>query len=282
MSDHADAHSLTLPDGRPAPVYVSLAGTGRRGAVVYLHGIQSHPGWFEGSAAALAGAGYDVYRVTRRGSGASTATRGHAASAHQLLVDVEAACEYAADRSHAASEGVHLVGVSWGGKLAAAYAVWGLRRAAVASVTMIAPGLVPRVDLPWGLKVLVGVSLLACPRRLFDVPLSDVELFTDNPARRQYLTDDPMRLHRATASFLYASRRLDAMLRRAPRRPRQPATLLLASRDRIIDNARTRKLAESVFPDLVVRNLPGCHTLEFEPDPSEFYAALVSAVSGRG
>jgi alpha-beta hydrolase superfamily lysophospholipase len=32
-----------------------------RGRVIYLHGIQSHGGWYEGSSQHLANAGFDVY-----------------------------------------------------------------------------------------------------------------------------------------------------------------------------------------------------------------------------
>ena len=49
--------------------------------VLYLHGIQSHPGWFVGLAAALSARGHPVYLVTRRGSGRNRLARGHAASA---------------------------------------------------------------------------------------------------------------------------------------------------------------------------------------------------------
>ncbi|MDP7637126.1 MAG: alpha/beta hydrolase, partial [Phycisphaerae bacterium] len=62
--------------------------------VLYLHGIQSHPGWFFASADHLGQCGYEVFQVTRRGSGANRIARGHARSAQQLLQDVEVAAEY--------------------------------------------------------------------------------------------------------------------------------------------------------------------------------------------
>ena len=45
-----------------------------RGRVVFLHGIQSHGGWYARSCAQLAAAGYEVYFLDRRGCGLNTAT----------------------------------------------------------------------------------------------------------------------------------------------------------------------------------------------------------------
>lgn len=270
---------LRLPDGCETPLYVYAPppGTPRRAPVVYLHGIQSHPGWFAGSAVALAAAGHAVYQPTRRGSGENTRDRGHADSAEQLLADLAAACRFAME--DAAADRVHLLGVSWGGKLAAAFAAGGAGGLELASLTLVAPGMVPQVDVSFGTKLAVGLSLLCCPRRPFDIPLNDATLFTDNEQMRAYLRGDAHRLHQATARFLYVSRCLDRALRRAPRGAIAAATtLVLASRDRIIDNPRTRRLVDRLTAGrAVVHELPGAHTLEFEPDPAPLLDVLRTA-----
>jgi len=247
--------------------------------VVYLHGIQSHPGWFVGSAAAMAERGHAVFQVTRRGSGENIIDRGHAQSTGQLLDDVAAAVRFAMERTGA--EAVHLVGVSWGGKLAAAYAADPARAADLASVTLIAPGVAAQVDVSLGMKLRIAASLLCRPKRRFDIPLSDVELFTDNEAMRRYLRDDPFRLHRATARFLFISRLLDRSLRRAaPGAITTPTTLLLATRDRIIDNPATEAILRRLAADrLTAHELDGAHTLEFEPDPTPLHTALTDALN---
>ncbi len=270
---------LCLSGGYETSVYLhEPRGGGRRQAVVYLHGIQSHPGWFAGSAAALAGRGHPVVQPTRRGSGDNTIDRGHALSARQLLEDVDAACCLAAESTR--SKRVHLVGVSWGGKLAACYAADRKRTIELASLTLIAPGISARVDVGLAAKLGIALSLAVCPRRLFDIPLSEVELFTDNEEMRRYLREDPWRLHRATARFLYVSRSLDRILRRATDGCLDmPVTLILSERDRIIDNAATQKLVSRLAgARLEVRQLPGAHTLEFEVDPQPLYDTLITAV----
>ena len=272
---------LELPDGCRTAVYVYSPpeGLSRRLPVLYLHGIQSHPGWFCGSAAALAEAGHAVLQVTRRGSGESRDDRGHAASAGQLLGDVAAAARLALARAEAGR--LHLLGVSWGGKLAAAFAANRPEGIDISSLTLVAPGIAPRVDVSRGTKLAVGLWLLLRPRRLFDIPLNDEKLFTDNEEMRQYLRADAFRLHRATARLLYASRRLDGMLRRARRGSlTMPTTLILAARDRIIDNAATRRIVERLTAGrCMVEEFHAAHTLEFEPDPRPFYESLRAAAA---
>lgn len=244
--------------------------------VLYAHGIQSHPGWFVASAQAMARAGHEVFQVTRRGSGLVEKDRGDAASADQLLADTAKAMDFIAQQTGAQS--ISLAGVSWGGKLLAAYALGGDRR--IASLTLIAPGIVPRVDVPLGQKLAIAAARLCCSRRPFDIPLSAPALFTDNPAMREYLRADPHRLHRATARFLVASAMLDRRLRRArPGAIVVPTTLILASGDRIIDNAATQdQVLRLTGGAAKIVELPGRHTLEFEPDPADFFATLAAGV----
>ena len=268
---------LRLPDGRETPAFLHRPEETRAMPVVYLHGIQSHPGWFFASAEKLAGRGHMVYQPTRRGSGGSDTAPGHAASAEQLLDDVAAACAEA--QRVAGATAVHVAGVSWGGKLAAAYAA---RRECdgVASLTLIAPGIAPRVDVSITTKLSIALSLLICPRRTFPIPLSDPALFTASEPVQEYIRTDPSSLRRATARFFYTSRQLDRMLARAPDGAiRSPTTLMLASRDRIVDNAATRACVERLTAGRAeVLQLPGAHTLEFEPDLRPLNDALAAAI----
>lgn len=272
---------LRLSDGYETYMIVhSPPGGPGRLPVIYLHGIQSHPGWFTGSAAELARRGHTVFQVTRRGSGTNERARGHAPSAAQLLGDVRACVREATE--HCGTDRVHLLGVSWGGKLAAAYVAEAGDQARMASLVLIAPGIVPRVGVAAAVKWKIALSLLLRPRRMFDIPLSDVGLFTDNLQRQAWLAGDDLRLHQATARFLYASRRLDRLLRRAGRGAISVATtLLLAARDRIIDNDRTGALVDKLTAGgAAVAELDAAHTMEFEPDPHPFYNALASACRG--
>ncbi|MBN1553524.1 MAG: alpha/beta fold hydrolase [Phycisphaerae bacterium] len=276
-----EQYLLRLRDGYETSVYVHHPPAGApegRFPVLYVHGIQSHPGWFYGSALALAGAGHVVWQFTRRGSGDNSVARGDCRSGAQLLDDVRLAMDEL--RSAEETERLHLLGVSWGGKLLTAFLTREKAPPSVASLTLIAPGIVPRADVKFRVKIRIAGSLVVNPDALYDIPLSDPALFTDNPAMRTYLAEDAFRLHRATARFLFESRQMDRRVQRAKNGVISlPTTLILSSRDKIIDNAKTRGLVEKLTgANLNILELSGAHTLDFEPDPAEFHHQVVTAV----
>jgi alpha-beta hydrolase superfamily lysophospholipase len=249
-----------------------------RAVLVYLHGIQSHSGWYEGSSRFLAEAGVAVYQLERRGSGTDRRhERGHVDRAETWLLDVAAAARLACGETGLAS--AHLMGVSWGGKLALACAAH--RPELFRSLVLAAPGIVPKADPTLAVKVRVAQSLLAGdPIRKFPIPLQDPNLFTENPERVRYIAEDPLSLHEATARFMYESRRLDGLVRAAAGVVSRPTFLALAEKDRIIDNAATRAWVEAmpcsrrrvvVYPD-------AGHTLEFEADPAAYFRDVAAWV----
>lgn len=244
-----------------------------RGALLYLHGIQSHGAWFEASAQRLAGAGLAVLLPDRRGSGRNEIDRGHAPSSRRLLCD---ASEWFDDlHVRTGLRRFHVLGVSWGGKLA--LALHQADPARVASLTLVAPGLFPRVDLPLLQKVRVGLNAIAGRRTLFDIPLNDPTLFTADPEKQRFIRDDPLALRQVTPAFLLASRRLDHHAQSVARTPSDtPLGLFLAGRDRIIDSDRTRTFVERLpWSHRRIRTYPDAHhTLDFEPDPEPFFDDL--------
>lgn len=240
---------------------------------VFLHGIQSHGGWFEYSASLLAESGCPVLLPDRRGSGLNAAGRGDAAHAQQWIEDLDDLVQ--AERAVCPTPQIAAVGVSWGGKLAAAWALRG--GAPLSGVLLVAPGVFAQVDVGWLARARIGLSLLVAPTRRFDIPLGDPALFTSNPRGQEFIRGDTLKLERATARFLYFSARLDAGLRRSPAAAlRAPVNLLLAGRDRIIRNEpTTRWLRRVCAAQPVVRTFSdAAHTIEFESDVSEFSAAL--------
>ena len=278
---HPQRRILKLSDGYETSVYVHHPPTSAPPEVrpvLYVHGIQSHPGWFYGSAMILAEAGHTVFQVTRRGSGDNTTARGHARSMGVLLEDMKTVCDFVLDEADAKQ--LHLLGVSWGGKLATAFAAGPSATDVIASLTLVAPGIKTPLDVSFTTKLLIAASLLVWPRWRFAIPLNDVELFTDNDEMRDYLREDPYRLHKATAKLLYVSRTLDRKLARTPPDSLTiPTTLILAGRDRIIDNAATEQFVKHLSSNqLRTVELDGAHTLEFEPDPAPLYRAIIEAV----
>jgi alpha-beta hydrolase superfamily lysophospholipase len=148
----------------------------------------------------------------------------------------------------------------------------------VDGLVLLCPGFTAKVRPPLGQRLAILGSRLVRPTRQFPVPLSDPELFTDNPKWLDFLRHDPLALRQATARLLIESVRLDFYLRWCPKHVRVPVLLLLAQRDRIIDNARARRYVERfATPDRTVIEYPRAHhTLEFEPEPDRFIDDVIT------
>src|ERR687896_1369233 len=78
-SDGVNLHYLRGSSGRSPPW----------AAIIFLHGIASHAGWFGETAADLNSQGVAVYGPDRRGSGRSGRPRGHLERYGRALDDVE-------------------------------------------------------------------------------------------------------------------------------------------------------------------------------------------------
>lgn len=268
--------TIRLPDGYPA--YARLwPAADARGAVLYLHGIQSHCGWFEASAHRLAQAGFTVLQPDRRGSGRNTRDKGHAESSAQLINDALACADLLAERT--ACEKCHVLGVSWGGKLAAA--MHSTHPDRTASLTLITPGIFPLVGVSTAEMFRIGLSMVGSPNRLFDIPLNDPELFTSVPERIAFLVADPLQLHQATAGFYLASRRMDKIIAGLHKASPAPTHLMLAGDEHIIDNEKTRAfIVDLNWPNAVITTYQHSrHTLEFDPDRDAFLEDLVAWIS---
>ena len=246
----------------------------RQHAVLYLHGIQSHGEWFEGSASLLADAGGSVVILPdRRGSGLNQEARGDTPSWKRWLEDLDEIAAWAAreyDIRH-----FDLVGVSWGGKLATAWAR--LHSDIVRRILLIAPGLFPAVDVGWRERFQIGRCLLTNPGRRFPIPLNDPALFTNNPLGREFIAKDALKLTDATARFFWHSRLLDRQLLHIKAGSFQThLTLILAEHDRIIHNTLTSMWVTRISGGgaEIESDTGSAHTLEFEADSAVFDAML--------
>ncbi len=267
---------IDLPDGYAAYArYWPVPAP--RGAVLYLHGIQSHCGWYERSATCLQNAGFAVLQPDRRGSGRNERARGHADSHGQLIDDALACGEILRQRSGHSQ--YHLMGVSWGGRLAGAMYVVKPQR--VLSLSLICPGLFPRVDVTSVEKFKIGLSMLGNRERLYDIPLNDPELFTSVPKWLDFLREDRLSLHQVTASFFLATRRMDSVLTELPKAPSVPLHLFLAGQDKIIDSEKTASFARDLqWAGVQITHYPQArHTLEFEDESEAFFSDLVEWVN---
>ncbi len=272
MTDTADIRTFRSTDGYRWYFRHYRAAGQPRGRIVFLHGIRSHGGWYSRSCLTLSEAGYDVSFLDRRGSGLNTAHRGDTPNFRRLIDDV---IEFILDlRRTQNSLPVHVVGISWGGKLAVAlpYRKPGL----IDSLILLCPGLCPQVAPSLGQRIAIGRARLRNPTKLFPIPLNEPELFTSSHDWQAFISGNPHDLRQATARFLFNSAALDLYLKRAAQRVRTRTLLQLAEHDRIIDNRRTRDFVQTFPGPKTIIEYPGAHhTLEFEPAENPFLKNLL-------
>lgn len=232
----------TTTDGAKLGYIAHTSTTGKSDtALVYLHGIESHAGWFDEAADRLCARGYDVFCLDRRGSGINRENRGfpsgHVDSYVTLFADIDAftmplRSEY---------EAVYLIGLSWGGKLGLAYSLTYPERCD--GVVLITPGLRSIVDVSLFAKLGILTGSAINPTAYFATPI-EPQMFTSTPAILEKIIADPLKLHYATARFFMVSLRLEEYIDDLMPTNQLPVLLFLAGRDTIIDNNAVREVLE--------------------------------------
>jgi alpha-beta hydrolase superfamily lysophospholipase len=248
-------------------------GGAARAAFVYLHGIESHAGWFDRAAELLCAAGADVFCLDRRGSGINRENRGftsgHVARCEVLFADVHAFAGTLRGRyPH-----LWLIGLSWGGKQAVAHALVHPRD--FDGLVLITPGLRARVDLRVGQKLEALLGSVLRPTAAIEIPITP-EMFTETPAFLEALARDPLRLRTATARFFMVSRGLDGLVEQRIGELRLPVLVVLAGHDRIVDNPGVLELLRRVPAPLTVRTYEDqTHSVQFDA-PERLVADIVA------
>jgi alpha-beta hydrolase superfamily lysophospholipase len=259
-----EACQFTASDGYAFAARVYRTPSAPIGRLVFLHGIRSHGGWYTRSCEQFAAVGYEVHFLDRRGAGLNTAARGDTPNFRRLLQDVT---EYLLHlRETNSFLPLFLGGISWGGKLA--LGVPAEKPGLVDGVMLLCPGLVAKVRPPFPARLRIALARFLNPTKLFPIPLNEPDLFTADPDRQRFIAADRHGLTAATARFLFESVRFDLHLRRAVKKVRTPVLLMLAGKDRILDNPGTRRYLTRLrdATSVTVIDYPHAeHTLEFEP-----------------
>ncbi len=233
----------------------------------FLHGIVSHGGWYESSCARIAAAGFDVHFLDRRGSGLNAAARGDVDSLDTWVRDV---ADYIGVASRDRRPAI-LGGISWGGKLALAVA--SRHPDLLRGLALVCPGMFSKFGAGWLQRWAVGLaSHTPARRRRVTIPLQDSHLFTDDPSWQRWIDRDPLVLRRLTVRAARANLELGQYAENAENVPAIPILLMLAGRDRIIDNARTREFFDRLAnPHKQLVEYPeAAHTFEFGPAREQY------------
>jgi alpha-beta hydrolase superfamily lysophospholipase len=269
----------TAADGYSLAVHVWDTNEPPRAQAVFLHGISSHAGWYKRGNAHLAAAGVRVHFLDRRGSGINSADRGDVDHWQTWISDVAI---YLRQLAEATSLPVALCGISWGGKLAAAVAR--SHPELIDALALICPGLYS----PFEPGVLKRLALRApvprvIERRRIRIPLRDPELFTDNGTWQRFIVEDANKLRDITWRFAREDRKLSHFARHAAPELTMPLLLMLAGRDRIIDNPRVIEFFNRApgRAKSLIRYPKAEHTLEFETHPQAYFDDLAKWLRTR-
>lgn len=260
-------------DGRALALRHYAPGDAPRANVVLLHGIISHSGWYDVSCRALAQRRFAVHALDRRGSGLNPQARGDVDAMETWIRDV---VDYLAGLRPSGLP-TFLLGISWGGKLAPAVAR--ARPDLLAGLGMLCPGIYAKQQPGWLQRSLLGLSgRIGMQRRSVPIPLQQADLFTDSPRWQAYIENDPLTLRRITLRFARQDLRLTRHTRASAAYLHLPSLLVLAGRDRIVDNERTKRfITRLAATDKTVREYStGAHTLEFESDVDAYLDDLTA------
>jgi acylglycerol lipase len=267
-SDGVNLHYLCWSTGRSPPW----------AAIIFLHGIASHAGWFGETAADLTRRGVAVYGPDRRGSGRSGGPRGHLERYGRALDDVEEMVRLVSSEHRATP--IFLAASSWAAKLAVVYAAQ--RPGSLSGLLLLGPGLFPRVNFSPTRQLFVVVGHLVAPKARLPIPLTP-ELYTANRPYVDFIRGDRLRLLEATTRFFWETGRLDRQRARASARLQLPLLVLQGQDDKMMDVAKTRRWFSRLdVGDKAYLAYPGAgHTLDFEPDRSRYLADMVAWLSDR-
>jgi pimeloyl-ACP methyl ester carboxylesterase len=213
-----------------------------RDVVVFLHGIESHSGWFSRVMTLLATEGVHCLAFDRQGFGQSTGKRGHISAVSACVREINSIRQQVLDGQSSTPPRFHLIGMSWGGLLAAHIArnepsLW-------SSVTLIAPAIfTTKMPTPKHL-----VQSCFRPWLKVDLPII-LQDFSLSPEIQVEIERDPYRVTVVSMATLIHTAKLQASMRggwtdrwrskATPASKLVPIQVLLSDRDSLIDSKRT-------------------------------------------
>ena len=240
---------------------------------IYLHGLESHMGWFLNLAEFLISKHINVYAFDRRGSGLNKNSSRNFSSRYmssdlKLFIDL-------VKREHPRSR-IFLIGLCLGGKIAVDF--FSYHRDCIDGLILISPSLKSRLRFSLSDKL----SILFRPNSMLKVPIKD-SMFTSNKKYLKFIEDDSLRLRYIPAQHLLEIAKMERHLKKASGNIRLPVLLMLAGIDEIIDTAGVRRWYEKLpSQDKTLKFYKGYHhLLTFEDNAIEVMEDIAVWIKGR-
>lgn len=228
--------------------------------VIYLHGLESHTGWFLNLAEFLNSKGINIYAFDRRGSGLNKNSSRNFSSRYissdlKIFIDL-------VKKDHPRSR-IFLIGLCLGGKIAVDF--FSYHQDCLDGLILISPSLKSKLRFSLSDKL----SILFRPNSMLRVPIED-SMFTSNERYLKYIKNDSLRLRYIPAQHLLEIAKMDRHLKKASGNIRVPVLLMLAGIDEIIDIVGVKRWYKKLpSPDKTLKFYKGYHhLLTFEENAS--------------
>jgi len=224
-------------------------------SLIFLHGIESNSSWLDPLCKLLVKQGSHIFALDRRGSGLNKKDRGYIDSYLTLISDIKS---FLIKKN--IKKPVYLGGLSWGGKLATLY-VQSFPKD-FDGLFLISPGIHAKARFPLRKSISILISILLNEMRRFPIPIKE-DWFTSNKRYLNFIKNDLLRLHDATARFYFESKKMDIQLKKEI--PiHAPIFLAVSKYDDIVDTTKVKKYFTKVSQNLTVKEYPNKHSLQFE------------------
>ena len=229
--------------------------------VIYLHGLESHMGWFSNLAEFLNSRDINVYAFDRRGSGLNKVSSRNFYSKN-LAGDLKIFLDLV--KKERRESRIFLIGLCLGGKIAVDFFYY--YQNCVDGLILISPSLKNRLKF----SLYDKLSILFRPNSMLKVPIKDT-MFTTNEERLKYIERDALRLRYIPARHLLEIAKMGRHLKTASDNIRLPVLLMLAGIDEIIDTRSTLRWYERLpSRDKTFKSYKDYHhILTFEPKAAE-------------
>ena len=257
-------------DGTKLAVRIA-GGNGKRTPLLMLHGLQSHSGWFVQSQTFLAGLGFPVYAMDRRGSGQSEGPRGDCTDFRQMIHDVHAVVDCA--RTRHGVEKVHVFGHCFGTIPATLFA--SAHPDLVASLIKASSGIHTKVNIAFARKLELIWSKASHGTLHIPIPLKP-EMFSELSECVRFIHEDESRLLTATASLYYEVRRARRYILAHRDSLTMPLFMATAGDDQICDNPANERFFWTLPArhKLLVHYHRSRHVIEFSEQRDDFFRDL--------
>lgn len=255
-----------------------------RAGLVFVHGMQSHSGWYVagGTGDFLAKDNIASIAFDRRGSGASGGRRGHAESAKKFLEDLDAAVEELKWRLPPGAP-IHILANCFGSRVAFPYV---RLHPEIKSLLVTSPAVAMNPEADYSSADKAGIfarSALYMGQQdhlLYEpTPLKD-EFFVTQGPWLDWIQDDALSLRHVTIQFLKSAKTLTEWMDQSIPRLKRPLLIMLASEDQVVVNEEIRKnLYLSYRGPKKLVEFPSDHYLDFDRSKDKYQRTVLDWIN---